>query len=220
MSDRALPDRPQGAKDAKLFVGGRPGLRDADLTLGAGNWDAYALAYKLAGDLLAQRVGDSPWHSNLLGLPIVFLYRHYLELRLKELLESSATLLDLDEGVPTDHYLSDHWHSLRPRLEQVWPDAKHDLDAVEEKIHEFVEVDASAETFRYPVYKDGRPTLRFKPQSLELNPHIDTAHLEDAIAAIEAVLGACSLGLSAYLDAGMERLAQYQAEAAPYEGRA
>lgn len=50
-----------------------------------GDWDTYAMGYKRAGDILVQYVADNDWDQDFLVYPITFLYRQYLELRLKEL---------------------------------------------------------------------------------------------------------------------------------------
>lgn len=49
------------------------------------NWGMYTIGYKEAGDLLLQyalNVG----RQNVLVYPIIFLYRHYIELQLKEII--------------------------------------------------------------------------------------------------------------------------------------
>ena len=218
MSETILPaNRKPPTKGSKLFAPGPPWRPHADLTVGAANWDAYALGYKVAGDLLAGHVGDSPFHSNVLGFPVVYLYRHYLELRLKDLLVLTARLLGLPEEAPEGHHLLDLWQKLRPGLQQIRPEGKGDFDAVEDTIEQFAELDPSSETFRYPVYKDGRSTLRFTPQRVAENRDIDVVRLRETVDAIEGVLDACSTGMSELLEANAEAVAEGRTEAARYQ---
>lgn len=67
---------------------------NAQLHVTPDKWDTYAEGYKSAGDIAVQYVVENNWYQDFLVYPIVFLYRHYLELRLKELYFVSSRLLD------------------------------------------------------------------------------------------------------------------------------
>jgi hypothetical protein len=75
-------------KDDVLF---RPDRKDwqtnADLNTDGVPADyVYAEGYHRAGQILADYVIEKKWDQDLLVCPIVFLYRHYVELQLKRLI--------------------------------------------------------------------------------------------------------------------------------------
>ena len=63
------------------------------------NWtndtlELYVIGYKEAADKLVENIMDTPRYQDTLVFPICFLYRQYIELRLKELIKSGRCLLD------------------------------------------------------------------------------------------------------------------------------
>ena len=220
------PKRPN--KGDKLFVVGPPGSHNAYLS-NSNMWDAYAQGYRLAADLLSGHIAESPYHSSLLGYPIVFLYRQYLELRIKELGLAAAEFLAKEYAVPTDHNLLKLWQGVRADLHEVFAESAEDLEAVEERIEEFCSVDPSSYTFRYPADTKGKPTLPSAPKYVEVDAHgwpigpptqpglkqVDVSHLKQTMQSIAAVLDGCSDGLyeaqRAKWDAWAEAAHDYEA---------
>lgn len=127
--------------------------------------DEYFEAAKVLMDGLAH----SGNYSDLKAYPIVFLYRHALELYLKALLvmgDSLASLLgdarlEFDLQKANNHDLT----RLLSELEQLfsaigWSWEDYGTSALSEQefrsiISEFDEVDPNSHAFRYPVKKDG-----------------------------------------------------------------
>src|SRR5687768_7210692 len=69
--------------DSLIAEAGDPKTLFADLL--TGNWASYADGYKTAADKLVDMLeGNAP--EDVLILPIIFMYRHYLELKLKYLI--------------------------------------------------------------------------------------------------------------------------------------
>ncbi|MCJ7492585.1 MAG: hypothetical protein MUP15_10635, partial [Dehalococcoidia bacterium] len=123
-------------------------------------WDAYAEGFKTAADQLVQDLLDNRvWPIDVLLYPVAFLYRQYLELRLKELIVVSGRLLGLSREVPIHHDLMSLWKDVRPRLEQIWfsRSNKMDNDAIEDGLHQFCDADPGSYSFRYPVDRHGNP---------------------------------------------------------------
>ena len=87
--------------------------------MGKPQWHEYALAYKIAADRLVDNLQPGPIRELYQVFPIMFLYRHYLKLKLKEILRS---LLDWDgrqdEEIRRIHSLQELWHEVRLLLEQ------------------------------------------------------------------------------------------------------
>lgn len=171
------------------------------------NWDVYALGYKLAGDTLVQYVIDNDRDQDFLVYPIAFLYRQYLELRLKELILVGSRLLDQNVSIPREHNLVSLWRKARPNIEEVWPDSqtKDHLDTIEDRIKELCSIDSGSYAFRYPEDVKGTSTL----PGIR---HINLKQLRDVVQGISNVLDGCSMGIGEYLNVKHEMMAEYQAE--------
>jgi hypothetical protein len=99
--------------------------------------------------MLVEAVVKSRKDYDSLVFPIVFVYRQYLELRLKQLIRDSKRLLDDTSGFPTTHKIAELWKICRPLLDQVDLDVGDQvLDTIEERITEFADVDEDSYAFR------------------------------------------------------------------------
>jgi hypothetical protein len=96
--------------------------------------------------------------------PIGFLYRHYLELRLKTIIGQGKKLLNRCPGFPEDHYLDLLWKTARKIIEEIYSeDPKETLEAVDESMVEFCNLDRHSFAFRYPFDRSGkRPLAKLK----------------------------------------------------------
>lgn len=164
-------------------------------------WDTYAEGYKLAGDKLVDAViTERGWQIDFMVYPIVFLYCHYLELRLKE--------LSLKVGIKVlgTHKLLPLWKALRPRLEAVWndPESQAFNALIEARLSELDVVDSS-ESFRYPKLKGGQSTLAGLRE-------INVERLKNVIQAVSNVLDGSSIGLYEMRKAENEAAAEYEHE--------
>lgn len=163
-------------KGDRLFVDGGDGWESAYLPRGRRSWRHYAYSYKIAGDVLVQHVIDTRSCQEELVYPIVFLYRHYLELELKGLFALSKVIHNESVSIPSKHSLTPLFSEVRRAVKSVWPKApKDDLKAVEAHLREFEEYDPKSDAFRYPVDTEGNPAL---PASLE---RIDLRHLAEIV---------------------------------------
>jgi hypothetical protein len=177
-----------------LFSSGDDPLSNACLHFAHNPWDLYAAGYLKAADCLAYLVIETGRGLDTWLYPIVFLYRHYLELRLKELIVQGSALIEVPPNLKLNHDLGELWKSVRKILVTVWSnESTAELDAVEKCIAELCEVDKKSEGFRYPFRKDGKPSLP------ELN-HLNIRNFREVMAAIARFLDACSAGISDYLD--------------------
>ena len=170
-------------------------------------WSWYAEGYRRAADLLVESLDETSCEVDILLYPVVFLYRHYLELRLKELLLLSSSYLDEPVvEVPPQHNLLKLWAEVRPKLDKVWPEAEYH-DHVGDILRQFCEIDAGSYAFRYPLRKDGTPTLA------AVGDHINLGRVKDAIAGVASVLDGSSYGLREYLQMKWEMEAEFYQEA-------
>jgi|SRR5215510_2689719 len=158
-------------------------------------WDAYAIGYKRAGDILVGHVVDTHRDMDTIVFPIVFNYRQYIELRLKGLIRDGRRLLDEQEPFPPTHNLQKLWSTCRDLIFKIEPNnSDADIEAVDEAIEQFCFVDFGSDGFRYPVDRNGNPSL---PDALR---HINLRQLRDAMDRLAAFLDAASTMFSVYLD--------------------
>jgi len=176
---------PLPRKGDQMFIEGEDWYHNACLNYMSTDyqWDWYASGYKLAGDVLVGHAMEARHDQDILVFPIVFNYRQYLELRLKDLISGSGRLLDRDHSIRKGHDLLKLWRQVRPNLEAVWPEGREHHEAIEEQIAEFCNIDAASFAFRYPVDTKGIPTL---PDLRRVN----LRQLREVMAGIATVLDA------------------------------
>ena len=161
-------------------------------------WEDYALGYKAVADRLVEDFIGTGKFSDPDAYPVVFLYRQYLELRLKQLLVASGLLLDEEGKAPSTHKLIPLWKRLRPRLEHLYRDNRsmHFYDSIESRLAEFDAVDAGSYAFRYPVDNAEAPNL----QGLNV---INVKRVGDVVGAMAQILDGASEALDHWQQLGV-----------------
>lgn len=167
------------------------------------DWDTYAEGYRRAGDILVDYVADNDRDQDFLVYPIAFLYRHYLELRLKELRIISSKLSGRSVGPFPEHNLMKLWSEVRPNIDKNWlsPQIKGNLDTIEERLKELQAIDPLSDAFRYPENKMGEPSLK-RMQEINLK------HLQEVVQGISNILD----GISYAIGMKLEKIAEYWSE--------
>ncbi len=164
---------------------------------------SYIVGYKQAGDLLSEYVTEAHRNQDTLVYPIVFLYRQYIELQLKQLIRDGNRLLEVHDDFPKHHDIWRLWKACRKILEEVEPESpKTDFDAVEEGIQQFSQVDPNSMAFRYPMDKDGAPLVNLR--------HINLRNFSEVVNRVAALLEGASCCISSYLDAKEEMESYYR----------
>lgn len=125
------------------------------------DWHHHVTGYKDAADVLLAHLETIGRDARKLGPPIVFLYRHHLELSLKRLARQCGRLLGREGVVPLSHKLDDLWQLCLSLLRSL---SVGGIDTDEVKhttrlIDEFCRIDQTSEAFRYPEDKEGYPSL-------------------------------------------------------------
>lgn len=131
------------------------------------NWlddslELYAYGYKEAADSLVAEVKATGRRQDHFVFPICFLYRQYIELRLKEVIRAGKRLLDEPGDFPKHHKLHNLWDDTVAILKKVFggdiepPDF---LSVASHVVAEFSKLDPDSFAFRYPVDKQGVATL-------------------------------------------------------------
>ena len=153
----------------------------------------YAMGYRLAARWLARALGEAPGYADYEGYPILFLYRHSLELYIKAIVYKGAKLLGLldqakmeTKGLFSNHRLSP---LLRP-LHTIFAAMGWDMEGsglvsmadFDNLIESLDEIDADSYAFRYPISKKRKPYL---PTHFVLNPVRLGAQLEPLLNSLE-----------------------------------
>lgn len=132
----------------------------------------YARAFHTAGQALFERMLDKSSYNSLEGCPIIFLYRHALELYLKAIVLHGDVIMQINgKTLLTNRNLLQK-HTLLPFLPLLkqtfsavgwtWDldiEGLHTFEEVEELLRDFETVDTGSYTFRYPVDTKGNPSV-------------------------------------------------------------
>lgn len=164
----------------------------------------YADGYKKAGDILVENIVAGAYSDdrNTLIYPIVFLYRHCIELYLKSIIyEGNQLLFGKPVAWREHHDINKLWIECRTVLENLWPEASREpLENIDTCLKEFFEVDPNSFSFRYHVKKrddedkkDGKPIG--KPSLPNLTT-INVKHLSEVVDEIYEILSGSSIAIS------------------------
>jgi hypothetical protein len=123
------------------------------------DWYAYAEGYKLAANASVERALKTVGEWDLLVYPACFLYRHYLELRLKQIIRRGGFVVDEPADVHPKHRLLPLWERAKRIMTKIWPDDDEHLAKIDGVIREFDGIDPFSYAFRYPVDTKGQEHL-------------------------------------------------------------
>lgn len=164
------------------------------------NWtydplNLYTMGYKLAGDCLVEKVTKSGEDQDSLVYPVCFLYRQYIELRLKEIIRSGRQLIDEPGDFPQHHKIQHLWDDAVPILKKAFAheSSPFDLSRPSHVVSEFAKVDPDSLAFRYPTDKAGANQL----QGIW---HINLRRLRDYVNTFSEDMDGASMGISVYLE--------------------
>jgi hypothetical protein len=217
VSDLDDQKQPWPKKGQTLFCSAKDGWNSACLNWQADNFEPMCAGYLLSAELLIDHVVATHRDQDLLVYPIIFQYRHYIELRLKQLVALGRGLTG-DRGKEAwGHSLLELWKMVRPLLEKIEAHGpKEDLEAVEEIVNQFDQVDRTGESFRYAQDTKGKNPLAGIT-------HINLRNLRDVMKGITAFFEGATMQLSVFLEnmaegraaeckAVLEARAEYESE--------
>jgi hypothetical protein len=133
---------------------------------------AYGSAFHKAGQQLAKEMISRGGYSDLEACPIVFMYRHALELYLKGIIMYGIDIMAV-KGKPIEKIMQEfnthNLSNLLPAIKKIFKEVdwvwKTDVEGIRsfEELALFIKdlekVDSSSFTFRYPVDKKGKPAV-------------------------------------------------------------
>lgn len=130
----------------------------------------YSDSYKESAIKLFEQLNGEAYNANTLVYPLVFLCRHFIELRLKELISGLNYAVSEKYDFPKGHKLINLWNEYKRLVvesgEGYGPDEIH-IKNTEKLIVEFDSIDPGSMCFRYPVNNNKNPSLIMTNLDLE-----------------------------------------------------
>ena len=128
----------------------------------------YKNGFRLAALRLALQVCETRTDQDSLVYPILYLYRHHLELVLKDIFKSLTRLLDRPVMKEEDYHLGRHdlipiWEMIVPLLDPVCELAgeraipTEDVEGVRAYLFQVAEHDPDGQRFRYATVRESLP---------------------------------------------------------------
>lgn len=134
-------------------------------------WWAYAEGYKEAGDRLVAGIDAGQHGQDFLVFPILFLYRHYLELTIKGQIRECQLLLGIKRPsnpksaaqrtlAAQGHSLAELWAYLQQLVPHVYPDLPGTVvSEIDRVVQAFANLDPGGDEARYPLTRTEERTL-------------------------------------------------------------
>ncbi|MDH4120348.1 MAG: hypothetical protein OEV94_01395 [Deltaproteobacteria bacterium] len=190
-------------KGDKLFAVADDPHDNANIT-GAFRFERMIQGYKEAADLMVDKSVSEHHMRDSLVFPIIFNYRHFLELWLKYLLAEYGPIVGIEANWKS-HCLGTLWKEFMKVLELNKFDLTESDHVVKENILEFAKIDPNSFSFRYPVDTKGNPV----PADYD-RLHLPT--LADCIKAVDGYFYGCNEYLGNLKDIDQDESRDYMFE--------
>ncbi|WP_221892865.1 hypothetical protein [Parasphingopyxis marina] len=145
--------------------------------------------YKKAADLMVAHTTEHAVDLDFLVFPVLFNYRHFIELSLKYQLATHGRFVGVEANW-NSHDLGHLWSSFREMLERYGNPDPDDADpVVEDIVLEFAKIDPASYSYRYPYDRNGHPIpLKYGAMNLK--------HLSDVMNGVDGYFNGCDGFLS------------------------
>jgi hypothetical protein len=184
----------------------------------------YTEGYRRGARLLVEYVTEQQRDQDYLVYPIIFLYRHHIELALKNLIRQAPYVIDRPLSMTETQHLDRHrldllWQDFKPMFADVCKAAgwgklnAADEEGIDNYIRQFTALDQESFSFRYPRSKKGLPSL---PSELR---RINLRHFAELVERLADYLDALDTAVSVLVEQKAEMEADWRRqEAACYDG--
>lgn len=120
----------------------------------------YIAGYRIAADSLAAQVIEDRGYQDALVYPIMFLYRHYIELCLKYIIHTGRKLLTDERVSRTGHKIDEIWADAKGIIREISSsEDTEEMEFTDRVIKEWGAADPSSTAFRYPKDKEGNNSI-------------------------------------------------------------
>jgi hypothetical protein len=130
---------------------------------------AYSEGYRLAGRMVADHVIQKRWDADFAVYPVIFLYRHCVELQLKGLIPTGANLVELELSeadrklIQRSHRLDELWELFESILQKAGPGNipmnPEEIEGLRWYTRELHEIDPKSDSSRYATARSGQPSI-------------------------------------------------------------
>ncbi len=189
-------------KGDQLFRGDLPDWRNNACLNVMGNGDpiAYKEGYRRGAEVLIRTVQETQRNQDYLVYPIIFMYRHHIELALKRVIMRAPHLIERSLTNEEKQHLGKHrldslWQDLKPMIPAIcnaalWSEpAREDLDGIDDYIRQLSELDVDSFSFRFPRSKKGRRSLPKHLKNINLRHFGETmGRLADYLYGLDATI--------------------------------
>jgi hypothetical protein len=181
-----------------------PGVRSHPRTTANLDWSflsgnermfGYVEGYRRAAQAVFSLLDGGLNSPDYVLWPLAFMWRHHLELAMKDIIARGREIQGDEWGFPEHHDLVKLWHEAKPHIVECGPESSPELDNVEAGLVEFQTIDPYADGFRYPVGK------RLQRRSLAKAPEQVNLHLlQEAMESIANFFSAVQSQQEVFLD--------------------
>ncbi len=190
-----------------LFAPSKHWQLNACVNQGLDAWYAYTSGYRRAAELITDALRERPHDQDILIFPVLFLWRHHLELRLKAIARSASWLLGQDWKATKEHDLGQLFAAAMPLVERCFAEfaetlPREQLAQARNALVALRSVDAQAMAFRYPEDLKGDKHVT-EPY------HINFDVVDQYMKSIADVLDDIDSALSVFSDWKQETLSAY-----------
>lgn len=121
------------------------------------DYHAYGDGYLRAAIAIVPSAENYQNPVDILIYPIAFCFRHAIELYLKHFCEMLPRIWDEEQLPKLTHKLIDNWGVVKSYLEREddFIRGNNSIQQFEKILHDFVQIDPTGETFRFPVNRKG-----------------------------------------------------------------
>lgn len=116
------------------------------------NW--FSNSYLFAFEILLEHCNKEIKHAQILFLPLTFIFRHYIEIKLKEI---SETMGLIDKTKKPRHDINELWINLSNTINE----SDKDFSIFSKLISELSKLDSNSMNFRYPTDTKFKKALTF-----------------------------------------------------------
>jgi hypothetical protein len=169
-------------------------------------YPGHAEAFKLAADMVldSHDAATTGPHNDKLLYPTIYLYRHCIEVKLKDVIllgvrMGNLTFNDKLNDIVTAHDLARLWTKAKQVLLLNYPKDKEQVSAVEAVVQEFHQIDKDGQTMRYD-----RDTSLKKRKYDHIPTHISIPNLRATMETVYSYLDGRYGGALDWWDASQE----------------
>jgi hypothetical protein len=204
------PKKLAKTKRPQKTIGGPGGGKFFFVDDNSWRWSYHAIAFKEAAELIidAKLAAERGPNQDYLAMPVLYLYRHAIELQLKEIIEIGGVVgtLKKDKSLDTllrKHILADLWTKAKEVISVNYPE-KHNrkkVVTVGDVVKDFHAADPDGQTLRYAWNTKGDI---HKYEALPSHIHLD--HLRATMNNVWNHLEGWHAGISEWWDAGRDAM--------------